>query len=157
MKPMSTPLIDALVERHGFGLVTEANVDAFLDAHEQSLLFFPGDPDRLVESNDAAVIVAELMKQFSGRLAPALVERASERRLQQRFRFKSFPAFVFLRRQGYLGVITGLLDWQDYFTAIEAILAREPSEPPPFELPEAIAARLRAAGADNHDHSGEVA
>jgi len=154
---MSTPLIDALVERHGFALVTEANIDAFLDAHEQSLLFFPGDPDRLVESNDAAVIIAELMKQLSGRLAPALVERAAERRLQQRFRFKSFPAFVFLRRQGYLGAITGVLDWQDYFTAIEAILAREPSEPPPFELPEAVAARLRAARSDNHDHSGELA
>ena len=154
---MSTPLIDALVERHGFGLVTDANLDAFLDAHEHSLLFFAGDPDRLVESNDAAVIVAELMKPFGGRLAPALVERTSERVLQRRFRFKSFPAFVFLRRQGYLGVITGLLDWQDYFTEIEAILAREPTEPPPFELSEALAARLRGAGSDNHDHSGEVA
>jgi hydrogenase-1 operon protein HyaE len=154
---MSSPLIDALVERHGFGLVGEANVDAFLDAHEHSLLFFPGDPDRLVESNDAAVIIAELMKSFGGRLAPALVEQPSERVLQRRFRFKSFPAFVFLRGQGYLGVITGLLDWQDYFTEIEAILARDPSEPPPFALPAAIAAHLRETGADAHDHSGEVA
>lgn len=151
---MSSPLIDALVERHGFGLVGDANVDAFLQAHEHTLLFFPGDPDRLVESNDAAVIVAELMKAFGGRLAPALVEKASERTLQRRFRFKSFPAFVFLRGQGYLGAITGLLDWQDYFTEIEAVLARDPSEPPPFELPEALAARLRSAGSDNHDHSG---
>jgi hydrogenase-1 operon protein HyaE len=153
---MSSPLIDALVERHGFGLVGEANVDAFLDAHEHSLLFFPGDPDRLVESNDAAVIVAELMKSLGGRVAPALVAQASERPLQRRFRFKSFPAFVFLRRRGYLGAITALLDWQDYFTEIEAILARDPSEPPPFELPEALAARLRSAGSDNHDHSGEL-
>jgi hydrogenase-1 operon protein HyaE len=154
---MSTPLIDALVERHGFSLVGEANVDAFLDAHEHSLLFFPGDADRLVESNDAAVIVAELMKPFDGRLAPALVEKASERALQRRFRFKTFPAFVFLRRRGYLGAITRLLDWQDYFAEIEAILACSPSEPPPFNLPESIAAHLRAAGSDNHDHSGDVA
>jgi hydrogenase-1 operon protein HyaE len=154
---MSSPLIDALTARHGFDLVDEANVDAFLDVHEHSLLFFPGDPDRLVESNDAAVIVAELMKLLRSRLAPALVERASERALQRRFRFRSFPAFVLLRRRGYLGAITRLLDWQDYFTEIEAILARDPSEPPPFELPEAIAAHLRRAGSDNHDHSGEVA
>ena len=154
---MSTPLINALVEKHGFDLVGEANVDAFLDAHEHSLLFFPGDSDRLVESTDAAVIVAELMKPFAGRLAPALVEKASERALQRRFRFKSFPAFVFLRHRGYLGAITRLLDWQDYFTEIEAILACSPGEPPPFDLPPSIAAHLRANGSDRHDHSGDVA
>jgi hypothetical protein len=54
-------------------------------------------------------------------------------------------------------VITGLLDWQDYFTEIEAILAREPSEPPPFEFSEAMAARLRGVESDHHDHSGETA
>lgn len=154
---MSTPLISALVERHGFELVNEANIDRFLDAHEHSLLFFPGDADRLVESNDAAVIVAELMKPFHGRLAPALVEKASERALQRRFRFKAFPAFVFLRRQGYLGAITRLLDWQDYFGEIEAILACEPSEPPPFNLPDSIAAHLKANGSGSHDHSGDLA
>jgi hydrogenase-1 operon protein HyaE len=97
------------------------------------------------------------MKPFGGRLAPALVEKASERALQRRFRFKTFPAFVFLRRNDYLGAITQLLDWQDYFTEIEAILASSPSEPPPFNLPERIAAHLRATGQDHHDHSGDVA
>jgi hydrogenase-1 operon protein HyaE len=148
---MSTPLIDALVERHGFSLVSEANVDAFLDAHEHSLLFFPGDADRLVESNDAAVIVAELMKPFGGRLAPALVEKASERALQRRFRFKTFPAFVFLRRRGYLGAITRLLT--------TGLLAGHSGAAPAsaaFNRP-SIAAHLRATGSDSHDHSGEAA
>jgi hydrogenase-1 operon protein HyaE len=154
---MSTPLINALVEKHAFSVVSEVNLDAFLDANEHSLLFFPGDADRLVESNDAAVILAELMKPFAGRLAPALVEKTSERALQRRFRFRAFPAFVFLRRRGYLGAITKLLDWQDYFTEIEAILSRSPSEPPRVGLPESIAAHLRAAGPDHHDHSGDMA
>jgi hydrogenase-1 operon protein HyaE len=153
---MSTPLINSLVERHHFGVVNEANLDAFLDAHEHSVLFFPGDADRLVESNDAAVILAELMKPYGGRLAPALVEKASERALQRRFRFTTFPAFVFLRYRGYLGAITRLLDWQDYFTEIDAILACEPSEPPPFRLSDGLAARLGANGGDHHDHSGEL-
>jgi hydrogenase-1 operon protein HyaE len=133
---MSTPLINALVERHGFAVVGEANVDAFLDAHEHSLLFFPGDAERLVESNDAAVILAELMKPFGGLITPALVEKASERALQRRFRFNAFPAFVLMRRRGYLGVITRLLDWQDYLTEIAEILDREPTEPPSFRLPD---------------------
>lgn len=136
---MSTSLIDALVERHGFALVDETNLDAFLEASEHSLLFFAGDADRLVESTDAAVILVELAKTFRGRFTPALVAKGSERSLQRRFLFNAFPAFVLMRRAGYLGSITRLLDWGDYLTEIPAILQREVSEPPPFRLPDGCA------------------
>jgi len=116
-------------------VVGEATVDSFLDAHEHTLLFFPGDAERQVESNDAAVILAELMKVFGARVAAALVDKASERPLQRRYRFTAFPAMVFLRGRGYLGAVTRLLDWQDYLDEIEAILTRPISEPPPFRLP----------------------
>ena len=132
---MSTALINALVERHGLAIVTDATVDGFLDAHEHTLLFLPGDAERLVESNDAAVILGELMKVLGDRISPALVDKASERTLQRRYRFTAFPAMVFLRGRGYLGAITRLLDWQDYLDEIEAILGRQVSEPPPFRMP----------------------
>ncbi|KAB2920495.1 MAG: hydrogenase-1 expression HyaE [Hyphomicrobiaceae bacterium] len=132
---MSTALINALAERHGLAVVNEAMVDSFLDAHEHTLLFFPGDAERLVESSDAAVILGELMKVFGDRIAPALVDKASERLLQRRYRFTAFPAMVFLRGRGYLGCITRLLDWQDYLGEIEALLGRDVSEPPPFRMP----------------------
>ncbi len=133
---MTSPLIEALVERHGFAVVDEASLDDFLLANEHAVLFFPGDAERLVESNDVAVILPEILKVYGRKLAPALVAKASERQLQRRFRFNAFPSLVFMRRDGYLGVLSRVLDWSDYLAEIPAMLAREPSEPPPFEFPD---------------------
>jgi hydrogenase-1 operon protein HyaE len=132
---MTTPLIEALVSRHGFATVDEATVDAFLAAHEHSVLFFPGDAERLVESHDVAVILPEILKVYRS-LAPALVAPAAERVLQRRFRFNAFPSIVLMRRAGYLGVLSRVLDWSEYLAEIPAILAREASEPPPFRFPD---------------------
>ena len=133
---MTTPLIEALVQRHGFALVDTQTLDGFLAASEHSVLFFPGDAERLVESNDVAVILPEILKAFGSRLKGALVVKASERQLQRRFLFNAFPSMVFMRRGGYLGVLSRVLDWSDYMSEIPAILAREVSDPPPFEFPE---------------------
>jgi hydrogenase-1 operon protein HyaE len=133
---MTSPLIDALVVRHGFTVVDEASLDNFLVANEHAVLFFPGDAERLVESNDVAVILPEILKVYGRKLAPALVAKASERQLQRRFRFNAFPSLVFMRCDGYLGVLSRVLDWSDYMVEIPAMLAREVSEPPPFQFPD---------------------
>jgi len=133
---MTTPLIEALTARHGFTLVDTESLDGFLEAREHSVLFFPGDAERLVESNDVAVILPEILKVYGGKLTPALVAKPSERLLQRRFRFNAFPSIVFMRRTGYLGVLPRVLDWSEYLDEIAAILARDVSEPPPFEFPD---------------------
>jgi len=133
---MTSPLIEALVSRHGFAVVDEDSLDAFLAANAHSVLFFPGDAERLVESNDIAVILPEILKVYGKKLTPALVAKASERQLQRRFRFNAFPSLVFMRGAGYLGVLSRVLDWSDYMAEIPAMLARDVSEPPPFEFPE---------------------
>jgi hydrogenase-1 operon protein HyaE len=107
-----------------------------------------------VESADVAVILPEILKQFKGRLTPALVERNAERALQRRYRFNAFPALVFLKGAGYLGTICRVLDWQDYLAEIATVLAREPSEPPPFEFPGCVPST--ANGADHgSEHFGD--
>jgi hydrogenase-1 operon protein HyaE len=133
---MTTSLIEALVARHGFAVVDEASLDAFLEAHEHALLFFPGDAERLVESSDVAVILPEILKIYRGKIAPALVAKSAERALQRRFRFNAFPSVVFMRGTGYLGVISRVLDWQQYLAEIPEILARAATEPPPFRFPD---------------------
>ncbi len=153
---MPSPLIDALTVKHGFASVNERNLDDFLHAHPESVLFLPGDSERLVESDDVAVILPEILKQFGGRLAPALVEKPAERALQLRYRFNAFPALVFCRRESYLGAISRVLDWQDYLAAIAEILAREPSQPPPYQFPEGCIPSAGANGAGNGpDQIGE--
>ena len=149
---MPSPLIDALTTKHGFPIVNEATVDAFLKANEYSVLFFAGDAERLVESDDVAVILPEILKLFP-MLAPALVEKPAERPLQLRYRFNAFPALVLLRKEGYLGAISRLLGWQEYLSEVRAILARDPSEPPPYKFPERCVPQNGAA--EGH-HPGEL-
>lgn len=153
---MPSPLIDALISRHGFTLLNERSLDDFVNANERSVLFFAGNSERLVESDDVAVVLPELLKAFPG-LAPALVEKSAERPLQLRYRFNAFPALVFLRRDGYLGAIARLLSWRDYLTEIEAILARDPAEPPPYKFPERCAPQPASNGASEGHYAGEDA
>jgi hydrogenase-1 operon protein HyaE len=152
---MSSPLIDALTARQGFETVNAQNLDAFLKRHPQSVLFFAGDSERLVESGDVAVILPELVKAFGGRLTPALVEKQAERALQLRFRFNAFPALVFMRGEGYLGVITRVLDWQDYLSEIAEILSRGPSEPPPYQFPDGCIPSTASGAEHGHSHPGQ--
>ncbi len=148
---MLSPSLDALTTKHGFVTVDDTMVDAFLKAHTNSVLFFAGDPERLLETHDVAVILPEIVKQFPN-IAPALVDRRAERALQLRYRFNAFPALVFLRGESYLGAISRLLGWHEYLSEIRAILAREPSEPPPYKFPERC---IPQNGAEGH-HSGEA-
>ncbi len=153
---MSSSLIDALIAKHGFVSVTEGTLEVFLNANKEAVLFFAGDSGRLVESADVAVILPEILKQFKGRLAPALVEKSAERALQRRYRFNAFPALVFLRDGEYLGAICRLLDWTDYLSEIADILARAPSEPPPYQFPEGCIPSTATNGENHgHDHPGD--
>ncbi|MHB1104590.1 MAG: hydrogenase-1 expression HyaE [Devosia sp.] len=144
---MFSPVLNTMIGRHGFAVVDEATADTFAAAHEFVALFFPGDWQRLAESNDVAVILPELAQSFQGVFKPAVVAMESERKLQARYRFNAFPALVFLRNGEYLGVIKRVLDWDDYLHEIAGILMREPTAPPRFELPDGCSATHHG-----HDH-----
>jgi hydrogenase-1 operon protein HyaE len=137
---MHSPLLKSVIERHGYPVIDHEEVDRFAARHEHVVLFFAGDAERLGESNDVAVVLPELHKAFAGAFVPAVVARGSERALQRRFRFNAFPSLVFLRRGEYLGAIQRVLDWADYLAQTAEILRRQPSEPPPFRLPDGCAA-----------------
>lgn len=133
---MFSPLLQSIVDREGYSVVTHETLDQLAQSHEHVMLFFAGDAARLAESNDVAVVLPELDKALGGTVKPLIVARDSERELQRRYLFNAFPALVFLRRGDYLGVLQGILDWADYMTQVPEILAREPSDPPPFKFPD---------------------
>ena len=133
---MLSPLLESIIEREEFPVLDEHNVDAFLDSNKEVALFFSGDHERLVEADDVAVILPELIKAFKGRITPAVVAHESQRKLQQRYLFNAFPTIVFLRDGEYLGVITRVLDWGEYLIETSQILSKEASKPPPFKFPE---------------------
>lgn len=132
---MFSALLSSIIEQHGYPVLAEDEVSAYAGARNHCVLFFAGDADRLMESNDLAVILPELIKASGGALVPIVAARSSERAMQRKYRFSAFPALVFLRRGEYLGAISRVHDWADYMREIPEILAREPSAPPPFRLP----------------------
>jgi len=137
---MFSPLLQSIVDREGYTVVTQETLEAELAGSEFAMLFFAGDAERLAESNDVAVVLPELDKMLAGRVTPLVVDRASERDLQRRYLFNTFPSIVFLRQGQYLGVMSGIQDWTDYLDQIPDILAREPSAPPPFKFPDGCGA-----------------
>ena len=135
-----SPLLQSIIERHGYRVIEEDSLDDAVEALEHCVLFFGGDAQRMAESNDVAVVLPELEKAFGGAFTPLVVAREAERALQRRYRFNAYPTLVFLRRGAYLGAIQGVQDWIDYLQQIRAILTSEPGDPPPFKFPEGCGA-----------------
>jgi len=131
---MYSPLIENMIEMYGYPIVTEDNIDVFLNENEQVVLFFTENANNYPESNDVAIILPELMKVFKDHLAAAVVHRESERPLQRRYRFRGYPALVFLCNGQYLGAITKVRDWTEYLDEFKTIFDSEVSEPPAFDL-----------------------
>lgn len=136
---MFSKLLEGVIEREGYAVVDHEGLDAFASDHDHVALFFAGDADRLMESNDVAVVLPELHKAFERVFTPAVVARESERPLQRKYRFNAYPAIVFLKDGRYQGAIQKVQDWDDYLREVSAILTSEPTDPPAFQLPEGCA------------------
>ncbi|MCQ8130374.1 hydrogenase [Methylomonas rivi] len=131
---MSIPSEDISSTRSRLPLLDADNYDNFVYSHDTVVLFFRNDPTLFPESQDVQVILPELLKVFNSQLQGAVIDRSIERELQARFHFTTWPALVFLRRGEYLGVITGIKDWQEFGQEFARILALQPKQPPRFDL-----------------------
>lgn len=119
------PLIQRLLDEYQYPLLDVEQHDRFVASHEFSVLLFTEDPDKVKETLDVAVVLPELVRQFP-QLQAAVVDRASETRLQARYHFVTWPALVFLRRGEFLGTIIRIQNWDDYCRQIPEILNRTP-------------------------------
>lgn len=131
---MHSKLLQSVIERHAFTVVGEADWPAFAEQHEHVMLLISGDAVRLPECDDLAIVFPELAKVFGHVVKPAVAAKDAERGFQRRFRFAAVPALVLVRHGAYLGAISRIRDWSDYLSEIPEILARQPSEPPPFKF-----------------------
>ncbi|MDQ6980111.1 MAG: hydrogenase [Ghiorsea sp.] len=131
---MYTPLIDEMIEKHGYPVLTEESLQAFQEEHKNVVLFFTENANNYPESNDVAIILPEILKSFEKVLTPAVISRESERPLQRKYRFKGYPALVFLRDGEYVGTISKVRDWLEYIDEFKTMLATTPTPPPAFDL-----------------------
>lgn len=132
---MTSPLIQRLFDEYGYPEITQEGHDAFVSQTGTAVLFFAGDPKRYRDTTDVAVVLPELVKALDGRLRPGVVAQSAEIPLQKHYGFKTWPALVFVRNDGYLGTITGIQNWSDYLQQIAALMGAEPTRPPGFKIP----------------------
>ncbi|MCP3867033.1 MAG: hydrogenase [Gammaproteobacteria bacterium] len=132
---MAFSLITGMIERTGYPLLGEADLDGFSDTRNEVVLFFTENPERFPESNDVAMVLPELIKAFEGRLQAGVVNQDFQHQLQRRYGFGAWPALVLLRKGAYLGVITGMRNWDDYLHLVRDLLNSEPVAIPGFKVP----------------------
>lgn len=131
---MPSPLIERLVEELDYPFLTESNFESFIQNEDTSVLFLTEQPKQVPESNDVAVILPELVKQFPV-LTPAVVSTDYERTVRGRYNFHAYPALVFLKQGKFLGTITKVQNWDEYLTQISDILAKAPQPDPGIGTP----------------------
>jgi hydrogenase-1 operon protein HyaE len=116
------PAIVRLCRDFNLPEVDSTDVDAFLAADGDAVLFFTEDPKKYPESSDVAAVLPELIGAFPGRFRSAVVAREAERALQKRFGFARWPALVFVRNGDTVGTITGIRDWSEFLEKIRVML-----------------------------------
>lgn len=132
---MFSPLVQNMIEHHGYPVLSEATLADFLASSGEVVLFFTENAGKFPETNDVAMILPELVKAFGERFTAAVPALADQRRLQLHYGFREWPTLVFLRHGDYLGAVSRVQDWNVYLAEINHILACEPSSPPDFLLP----------------------
>ena len=132
---MPSPLIDSMIEQYNYPVLNETSIDEFINAQQESVLFFTENPTRFPESDDVAMILPELVSEYGNRFAAAVIDQKSQRKLQGRFGFREWPTLVFLRKGEYLGHISRVQDWNDYILEINKLLTSAPKATPGIGIP----------------------
>ncbi len=123
-------MLNRLAGKHGFTVVEQADFENFCDSSGITVLFFAEDPSRVPESWDVSVVLPEVLKGLPPLWRAGVVAPETGRALKPRYGFRRFPAVVFLRDGGYLGVIEGMCDWREFIEDVRTILGRPVSRPP---------------------------
>lgn len=128
--PPTHPLIARLTEDLGYPRLDAANLEPFLEAPGDGVIFCGGDPLQHPECPDVAVVLPELLGAFPGRLRAGVAGHELEPLLQARFGLSRWPSLVFVRSGSYVGTLAGMLDWPVYLARIQDLLAGPVGRPP---------------------------
>lgn len=116
-------ILEGLAAQPGCEVVRKPDLPAFFAAHPRALLFVTGDTDQRPEGLDVAVVVREILRTYSGRLAVALVDRRDEAAIMPQFGIVVTPAVVYVRDGEAAELVARMRDWTVYVQACERLLA----------------------------------
>lgn len=127
--------IARLVSEQGFTLVDAASAAAFAAAEGDSLILLTADPQAYPETWDVAVVLPEVLKSIPHRPRAAVADPANSLKIAARFGVKVYPAMVFQRGGGFVGVLEGMQDWDAYLRLVPQLLERPVSRAPSIGIP----------------------
>ncbi|WP_317930516.1 hypothetical protein [Halioxenophilus sp. WMMB6] len=117
---IESPILRAMVARHGIAVLDQTNLDDFLGQNPMAVLFFAEDPKRYPESADVAMVLPELVRAIP-ELTAGLVGEQDQLALQQRYPFTTWPTLAFFKEGNYRGAISHIQNWQDYLEQINEL------------------------------------
>lgn len=125
---MNTNILSAplrrLLQMPGISALGQDDVDGFT-AHGLTALFFTGNPSRYPEIDDLAVVLPELMKEFSGQFRVGVIDPDAEKKLAVRLKISIRPTLLFLRDGTAVLSLPRMRDWSVYMEEISKILSPE--------------------------------
>lgn len=114
--------IQRLVEQNGFTRLDAASLTDFAAAEGDSVILLTYDPVRVPETLDVLVVLPEVLKPHGGRFRCAVMDPEQSQAVKTRFGITRWPALVFQRGGGYVGMIEGMRDWDEFVAEVGAML-----------------------------------
>lgn len=124
-------LVDRLASECGMPFLGEGDLDLFLAGGGLRVIFVTGDPVKLLDTVDIAVILPELCRHFAGKIEAGVLERKAEPLVATRYGADVRPALVFFAGARHLGTITRVRDWDEYLAKIADFIAQAGAAPAP--------------------------
>lgn len=124
-------MVDRLASEYGMPFLGEGDLDLFLTGGGLRVVFVTGDPVKLLDTVDIAVILPELCRHFAGKIEPGVLERNAEPLVATRYGVDVRPALVFFTGDRHLGTIPRVRDWDEYLAKIAEFIAHAGETPAP--------------------------
>lgn len=141
----ASPLVERLATVHGATWLDGDSLEAWSRGVGERVVLFAGDPVRFPEGQDVAVVLPELRRSVPGGFEIGILPRHLEESVARRWGVQRWPSLLFLRGGRYVGVVSGMLDWEVYVKEVQRVLALPASRVPGIGIPVVSAAGPAAA------------
>ncbi|MBY0575805.1 MAG: hydrogenase [Gallionellaceae bacterium] len=135
MKESFSKLLERLRTQSPIVLLDKEELEAFVMEGGDGMVLFTQEPDQQPETWDVAVILPELLKLFGNRLRAGIISPDLAREEKARYGITRWPSLVFVRDGGYVGVIDGMRNWDEYTREIVGMLEKPIGRAPSIGIP----------------------
>ena len=135
MKESFSKLLERLRAQSRIVLLDKEELEAFVMEGGDGMVLFTQEPDQQPETWDVAVILPEVLKLFGNRLRAGIISPDLARAEKARYGITRWPSLVFVRDGGYVGVIDGMRNWDEYTREIMGMLEKPIGRAPSIGIP----------------------